>query len=216
MKRILSFIAITVASVVIMIVGQAQEHKALLYIGVVIGGLVGLAIIVYLAKFLCRTIGSSITSTVFLIACGVVVTVLIAQGIISTAVAYPTGIFLGFMLSASIIRAIAKRAESSFLFGDMFAWVTSYEIRAYIRDMFAWVTSYEIRAYIRHGTLTPKAEAINEHDDYKNLVHVLKRSLGLSKIDAEKAAEYAVMITPINASIEDKLQSALQYHGKSN
>jgi len=200
MKRILSFLAITVASVVIMIVGQAQEHKALLYIGVVIGGLVGLAIIVYLVKFLCRTIGSSITSTVFLIACGIVVTVLIAQGIISTAVAYPTGIFLGFMLSASIIRAIAKRAESSFLFGDMFA----------------WASGYQIRAYIKHNALTPKTEAINEHNDYKNLVHILKRSLGLSKIDAEKAAEYAVMITPVNASIEDKLQSALQYHGKSN
>lgn len=199
MKRLLSFVAITISSVVLMIVGQAQEHQSLVYIGVVIGGLLGITLIVHLGKFLCRIIGSHLTSTAFLIACAITITILTAQGIISIAIAYPAGIAIGFMLSIAIIRAVAKRAETSFLFGDMFS----------------WATGYEIRAYIRNDVLTAKQDAVSDHNDFKNISHILQRSLGLSKNDAEKAAEYAVMITPTNAPIEDKIQSALQFHGKT-
>lgn len=198
MRKVLSFITLAVMSFITMIVGQIQAHPVLLYAGVIFGGFLVLALVVYLLKLLWRVIGNSLTSILFLLASGIIIATMIYQGVINAIISFGVGIIIGLLLTLVLIRRLSNKAHTSMIFGELFT----------------FITNYQVRAYVSKDRIKDKADREVETNDTANIILILKNQMGYSKSEAREAAEYAIVECPINAPIEDKIQTALAYHGK--
>lgn len=199
MKRIISLVAVFLTSLVTMLIGQAREHPALVYAGVIIGSLLALSLLAWVIKWLCKLIGKNITSALFLTLASATLVILAVYGIINSLTSIISGTVLGILLITVFIRWLSKLAQKSMMFGEVFS----------------FFTGYELKGFIEHKTLVSKESKVSEDNEYKNIVAVLKSS-GLSSGEAKSAANYALSMTDEDDSLEEKIKLAFQYQGKND
>lgn len=199
MKRVLTFALLLAISLALAIIGQFQNHPALVYIGMSMGALIILSLIVYLIKFLFHFIGINVSSFVFMLVLGGIAGVLIWHGFTSPFMGYVIGVAVGLFLTIFTLRKIGVLAQTSTIFGEVFG----------------FLTGYKVKAYVARQSIISKDDMDDEHADRQNIVLILNQQLGFSKRESRELAEYAIEHAP-NASIEDKVKSALQYKGSLN
>jgi hypothetical protein len=115
-------------------------------------------------------------------------------------VGYYAGLALGACLLIICLRTLGKRAQTSTIFGEVFS----------------FITGYQLRAYIDRQTIISKEDKAIVNNDYKNIILILNQQMGYTKKEAKELAEYAIENTPLESSIEDKIKQALQYQGRNN
>jgi len=113
-------------------------------------------------------------------------------------VAVTGGFVIGLLMLLTFVRFISRHAQNSMLFGEIFAFFTGYQVRNFIDKQ----------------KIVSKESITEEHNDYKNIVAVLKNS-GLDSHEAKSAANYAIAMTDEDDSLEDKITQAFLYHGKN-
>lgn len=199
MKRIITFVLLGIVSMIMAGVGQAQNYPLLIYIGVGLGGFLALSLVVYLVNFLFRLLGANISSFLFMSAICAIAGVLIWHGFANPFISYAIGISVGLLLTVFLLRKVGVLAQTSTIFGEIFG----------------FITGYQVKAYIARQSIISKAEKDGEHADHHNIILILNQQLGFSKREARKLADYAIENMP-DASIEDKVKGALQYHGSLN
>ncbi len=200
MRRVLTFIALAITSLIITAWGEIQQHPAVMYAGIIIGGFIGLAIVVFIIKWLWRLIGKSLTSTLFLLLSGAIIYTLAWHEILSPVISLVLGVSVGFMLLLVLIRSLGKYAQTSMIFGEIFSFFTGYQLKSYLT---------------RESIMSAEEREV-ERNDYKNIQVILVQNLGFDKKEAKEAAAYVIENTPLEASIEDKIQTALKYCGRNN
>ena len=199
MRKILTAALIALSSFITILVGQAQEHPVLLYTGIIIGGFLVLALAIYLIKFVAKTIGGTFTSFFSLLALGSIVFVLVWHGIASPVIGYISGILIGISISMSVLRWLGKKAQKSMVMGEVFS----------------FMTSYQLKAYLARESVIAKEDKDLENNDKKNIIVVLKE-VGFTKKEASEAAEHAITQAPLEASLDDKVKLALSFIGRQN
>lgn len=199
MKRLLTIALIIIGSIIFTAWGKAQENPAILYTGLAIGILLTLVLTVYLIKTLLKLTKYSFASLLFVLLSGIILYALSRQNVITPVISYFTGIALGVLLLLVIMRWIARKSHTSLLFGEVFA----------------FATGYQVKAFVRHDRIAGKDECESENNDIKNIILVLHQQFGYSRKEAEAAAEYAVNETEMSAPLEDKIYKAAQYHGRN-
>jgi hypothetical protein len=200
MKRILRIIAVIIGALIFTVWGNIQEHPAIMYIGIIIGCFLGIALTAFIFKSLWKLIGVSITSIFFLVLISGILFTLSWHGIINSALSYGIGIIIGLLLILIVIRWLASKSYNSILFGEIFG----------------FITGYKLKAFVSKGKLDTKENLVSENNDYNNIKLILIKQMGFSKKEAIEATDYAVENVPLDASIEDKIKQALQYQGKNN
>jgi hypothetical protein len=83
-------------------------------------------------------------------------------------------------------------------------------------EIFSFLTGYQVKNYVARQTIVPKEDKEAESADRKNIILVLHQELGFTTTEAKRAADYAVSQMPLDASLEDKIKTALQFSGKNN
>jgi hypothetical protein len=121
------------------------------------------------------------------------------HNIVNSIIGYASGIAVGSLLSVSGLRWLGKKAQKSMVMGELFS----------------FFTSYQLKAYLARESVIAKEDKDLEDNDKKNIVVVLKESMGLSRKEALEAAEYAVVSSPLESSMDEKVKLALQYHGRN-
>lgn len=194
MKRFLTFLLIAIASYISMVIGKLQEHPFLLYLGVVVGGMLALGLVVWLVKLTAKFIGWAMASVLYLVS-GLAVTGLLTwNNVIPSFAGFIIAVVFSTTLSIILIRRLAKWAQKSLLGGELFS----------------FISNYQLKSFIHKDTIIDKDTVITYNIDYKNVVVVL-RTLDYSKADASEAAKYAIQEVPIDQPIEAKVKKALNY-----
>lgn len=195
MKRALTLIVLLILSYVAVAIGKLQGIDALWYAGLGFGCAVLLAMVLGVFKLVAHFIGNSLTSILFTFTSLVIVGVLAYFGKVNAFVGYTVGTVCGVMLFLMMFRKLAKWAQGSMIFGEVFSFVSNYKVRSYL---------YQNRI--------ESAENMNVYNvDYKNLILVLNEQMGYSTVEAKKAASYAISELPVQSSFEDKVRESLKY-----
>ena len=153
-KQVLTLAIIFFVSSMTAIIGQMQEYPVVLYIGMIMGGLVALAVVIGLAKIVCRFIGKSLTSILFIFASLIIVGLLSHYNIINSIIGFSAGLCLGMMFLLLILRKLAKKAHTSLILGEIFT----------------FLSSYEIRNYISKDRIIERETHVTNNSDYKNII----------------------------------------------
>lgn len=199
MKRILAFILIAIASYASMVVGKLQEHPFWLYLGMVVAGMLALGLVVWLVKLTAKFIGWALTSVLYLVGAMAVIGLLSWYGKIPTIAGFGAGVLLSGCLLLTFMRRLAKWAQTSMFFGEVFQ----------------FLSAYQIRSYIHNDTLVPKEQQINLTLDFKNIVVVLKQ-LGFPTSEAKEAATYVFSELPSDTSQNDRIREAIKFLGSKD
>lgn len=195
MKKIISYAALFLIAFIVTLIGSFQERQALIYGGVIFAGFLVLSIAVYLFKFLMRLIGKSLTSFLYLSALAAIAVVLSLNALISPVIALSSGAVIGVLLLMVSTRALGRKAMTSTIFGEVFSFLTGYELRAYVSER-------------RKAIITDEQKEV-ESNDYHNIILVLKE-LGFKSTERKQMALYAVDNSPLDLPIEDKVKIALE------
>lgn len=198
MKKIVTIIGGFIASLVSMVIGAANDYPVITYIGVIIGVFLLLALLTWLIQWIAGLFNRRITNSIFLILVCITLVILIANDAINGYIALGSGVFVGVCFILGIIRFLSKRAYKSVIIGEVFS----------------FITGYELKSFIEREKIVPRESKLSEYQDYKNIT-VLLRDLGLTDFEAKKAARYAVMVCDPDDSLEDKINLAFQYHGNT-
>lgn len=194
MKRLLGAISLIVTGFILSAVGYFLKHPALMFIAILFGSMVALALIVWGTRWLAKFVGKSIISLLYILSAIVIVGILSWKHIINTPIGYCFGIVLGGLLIIVLFRKIASKAQKSVFIGDIFAFVSGYKIHSYIEDNY----------------LIDKSKRITENIDFRNLQAVLN-SLGYTNKESKDGSLYAIKVCNLDASMEEKIKSALSY-----
>lgn len=193
-------VLITAAGAVIAAgVGAIQEHPAIMWGGMIVGSLLVIAVILWLIKKSGRAIFTTLTSSLFLIAAAVACGFLAYNGVINSMAGYISGFLIACSLTFVLYRRIGKSAQRSMVWGELFT----------------FLTGYEVRAVIHRNTVVDKEERQNEKAEFNNIVVVLKDSYQLKATEAKEAAAYALNHANGDAPLEEKIRLAFQYHGNA-
>jgi len=200
LKRIFILVGTAIASYISIVYGYLENHPLVLYIGIAVACIIGLGILVWLMKKTAQFIGWAFSSMLYVLISLVIVGVLLWNDVIPAFAGYISAILLSVFLIVSLVRNLSRWAQRSIIGGEIFAFLSNYQIRSYLD---------------RGGrTLVDKDAAYAYNEDYKNIVYIL-RGLKYTKSEAQDAAVYAVRETLINQSIEDKVRVALNYLAES-
>lgn len=194
MKRILMLVLAAVASYAAMVIGKLQEHPVLLYLGMTLAAMLVLGLMVWLAKLVARFIGWAMTSAVYLTAGLGIVGLLSWNDLIPNIIGYSVAMVFSTALCLVFIRRLARWAQKSLLWGEVFS----------------FVSNYQLKSYINRDKIVDRETAITYNVDYKNIVVVL-RSMDIGKEEAKEAAVYAIEQAPAEQPIEAKIKLALKY-----
>src|SRR4030042_6901088 len=181
MKNVLSYSALFVIAFIISLIGSFQENQVLIYGGVALAGFLILSIALYLFKFLAKLIGKSLSSSLYLCALAAIVALLSIHSLISPVIALSSGAVIGIMMILITIRVLGRKALTSVIFGEVFGFLTGYQLKAYIA---------------RRTILTDEQKSI-ETNDYKNIILVLKE-MGFKKEEQKELARFAVDESPLD------------------
>jgi hypothetical protein len=199
MKHIITTITLAIATIAAFIAGEVQQHPALLYAGVILGGLFALAVLTRILGWSWRFLQKSITTKLFALGLVIVCALIAYHGIVNPIVGYGAGVSIGILLSFSLVRSVSKHAHNSMIFGEVFS----------------FLTGYQVKNYIARQTIVPKEDKEADSNDRQNIILVLHQEFGFTKSEAKQAADYAVSQTPLNAELEEKIKTALQYTAKN-
>lgn len=194
LRRIFIIVGTAIASYISIAVGVLQEHPFWMYLGIVVGAILGIGIVVWLMKLTARFIGWAMSSALYTTLALTIVGLLIWNDVIPAFAGYVTAILLSAFLVLSIVRNISRWAQSSIIGGEIFSFISNYKIRSYILG----------------NNVIDKETAYTYNEDYHNIITIL-RGLKYTKIESQDAARYAVTNTYVNQSIEDKVRIALNY-----
>ena len=200
MKRILPTIAVFLSSAIAGLWGFAQEHTLIAYIALGIAGFILLYALSWLIKILWRLIGKSLTSLVFMTALAGICFTLSWHKLINPLAGLCVGLITGLAIAILLIRMVGSKAQYSIIFGEIFA----------------FLTSYMVKAYIKRETIQTAEDVEAENNDYKNIVLVLSNQMGYTKQQAKLAADYVMQTLPLKSSLEEKIKQALQFKGRNN
>lgn len=191
-KKVFALIVVFVVSYSLMAIAALNGWQAVKLIFLGFAAAVTLAIVLQVVKLFGFFVKWSMASVLYCLAGLAVIGWLAYIGEISGFVSYIfTTIFAGALILL-IVRRIAKKAQKSVIMGEIFAFVSDYKIRLYLKDT----------------ELQEKETAINLRKDEKNL-YVILADLGFSKAVAREAAAAAISEMP-HASLEDKTKAALR------
>lgn len=193
-RRILGIIVVAIGSYIAVAVGILQDHTVLLYSGMVVAGILTLGLVVWLVKVTARFIGWAFTSVLYLMAAMAIVGYVTWQGMIPAFAGFMLGCLLGVCLVMVIIRRLAKWAQNSILWSEVYS----------------FLSAYEIRSFLVKDTIVDRDTNYSMTVDFKNVVLVL-RDMQFSKAEARDAAMFACEKTGVNEPIEAKIQKALYY-----
>lgn len=196
MKKVFWLILISIASYVSMVVGRMNDYPILVYLGVAIGCALALGLVVWLLKMTAKFVGWATTSLLYLFMALVIMGFLVWYDVVPAFVCYIMGVVFSACLALTFIRRLARWAQKSMVGGEIFSFLSNYQIRSFIKD----------------DTLIPKETQVNLSLDYKNIIVVLK-DLGFNTSSAKDAATYVVSELPANASFEDRVREAIKYLG---
>lgn len=198
MRRIIAPVLTAIGSIVTTIIGAIQNNPILIHVGIIIGGFLTLCLLTWAIKKLFSLVKVNLSSSIFLTLVSITLFVLAWYGFINTMTALSGGIVVGLLMLLTFVRFISRHAQSSMFFGEIFS----------------FFTGYQVRAFIERKSIISKESRTEEHNDYKNIIAVL-RSSGLGSHEAKSAADYAIAITDDDDSLDDKITKAFQYHGKN-
>jgi len=199
MKKIFTFILLSIVSYAVMVVGRLQEHPVLMYLGVVVGGALALGFLVWLVRMTAKFVGWAFTSVLYLLSAMAVLGILSWKGVIPGIVGFGAGAFLGGCLLLVLVRRLGRWAQKSIIGGEVFSFASGYQIKSYIcRD-----------------TIVDRETAITINVDFKNIVLVLKE-LGFPAVEAKKAATYALAELPSDLSLDDRIKEAIKFLGSKD
>lgn len=195
MKKALSLFMVLVLSYVALAVAVVQGWQTVKVVSMVFAVAVSLAILLEIVKLIGFFISNSASSILYVLVALGLVGVLSWYGEVPVFAGYATGTTLGAVLLLLMIRKLAKWAQRSVVGGEVFG----------------FMSNYEIRSYISKGTIVPKEQQINLTLDYRNIIVVLK-SLGFQANEAKDAAQYVLSELP-DASQDDKIREAIKFLG---
>ncbi len=202
MKRVIIPVAITgaIATFFNTIKDYLLAHPNVKVALIMLGGFLVLALIVWLFKKLCNLIGSSMTSTIFLLTLGATTYFLIKYQVVNPFISYYGGLGIGLLLGITCIRWLGKKAETSMIVGEVFSFFTGYKLKSYIeRDTIVTKTTKEI-----------------ENNDEKNIIEVLTKQMEFTRKEAKEAAQYVSDNMPVEMPLNEKVKEALKYQDNLN
>jgi len=179
-------------------VGAIQEHPVIMWGGIIAGGLLVVAVVLWLIKKSGHAIFTTLTSSLFLFVAAVVCGFLAYHSVINSLAGYIAGFVIAGGLTFLLYRRIGKSAQRSMVWGELFT----------------FLTGYEVRAVIHRNTVVDKEERQNEKAEFNNIVVVLKDNYQLKAKEAKEAATYALNNAG-DAPLEEKIRLAFQYHGNA-
>ena len=202
MKKIITTTALTggIFAFFTMINNYLTSHPNVKMALIILGGFLALALAVWFFKKLCRLIGSSMTSTIFLLALGATTYFLLKYHIVNPFIGYYGGLGIGLLFGITCIRWLGKKAETSLIIGEIFG----------------FFTNYKLKTFIERETIVTKETKRIEHDDYDNIVQVLVDQMKFVRKEAKEAAQYVIDNFPTEIPLEDKIREALRYQGETN
>ena len=200
MRKFLTVVIIGLISLFTMVAGGINENPALQYIGITIGLLLGLAIVIWLFRTIAKFIGKQLTSYFTVLLASIIIFVLAWHGVISGLFGVLSGVILGVLHLWFFVRWLGNKSQKSLLLGEVFSYVTNYQISGFIKET------------VKEITLETKEDLYDEAHDRKNIVAILKE-LGYKTKEAKEAANYAIENTNHNTIFDDKVVLAIKYFG---
>lgn len=205
MRKAISLIATLILSYTATAVGLVAEFAGqpwgtpVKIFGVVFGAAATLATILELIKLLGVFISTQLSSILFMSSSLAIIGWLISIGEISGWLSFGLAGGFGMVWSLLVIRLLARYAQFSVIFGELFALASGYQIRHYIG---------------KKGLLVDEDEHIQVNlIDLRNVTLCVKE-LGFPAREAKTAAEYACLEYP-DSPLEDKVKYALKSLNKN-
>ncbi len=199
MKKALTLIFLLILSYTAVAVGRVNEIQPLWYAGLGFGAAVLLAMVIGVIKMTGRFMSQSVSSGFFVTVALAIVGVLSWQSVIPAFLGYSVGTILGICLFMIVFRKLAQWAQTSMIFGEVFQ----------------FVSAYQVRSYLTKETLVEKQDMQVINIDFKNVCLVLKQ-MGYQAGEAKEAATYALAESTSKEPLEDKIKRALQYFGENS
>ena len=195
MRKFLSLVVVFILSYITLAVAVLQGWQSVKVIAMIFAVAVTLAIILEIVKLIGFFISSSISSILYCLVALGLVGVLSFYGEIPALAAYLAGAGFSVASFLLIFRKLARVAQKSVVFGEVFQLVSAYRIRSYFEG----------------DSLIEKETKINIDVDSKNVYVLLTEQMGFPKKVAREATIHALSGLSADTPIEEKVKSALKY-----
>lgn len=204
MRKVLAGLGVLVGSYISCIVGWANDNPFWAWLGLIVAGMLALALLVWIATKIAECLGWALTNALYLVVALSVTGLLAWHAIVPAFVGYSLGALFGVCLFLTMFRMVGRNAQYSIMIGEVFSFLSAYRIRSYLTH----------ESEDRPPTLIDKRTAINITVDMKNLVLVLKE-LGYTNTIARDVAGHTLSTVEPGTSFEDKVRAALAYIGST-
>jgi hypothetical protein len=174
-----------------------SQHSNWYYAGLIIGGILALAVVTVMIKIIFRFVKWMFTSCLYLSLVTATLVILTNTSVIPVLAGTVSCIVSGGLLTVMIIRRIASKTQTSSFCDNLFTWVTGYRVH----------TVQSVKEKVASKPTASKATI--ENPDRENLEEVLK-VMGFSYTEIKESSDYAIEQKP-DASLEDKVKCALEY-----
>lgn len=191
MKKFLAVIVIGLISWAVAACVDFTQHTNWYYAGLIIGGIITLALVVVMIKAIFRFFKFIFTNTLYLSLATIVIGFLTFKSVLPVQIGIVSCVVTSILLTLAVVRGIARKAQTSKLFNELFSWVTGYRIE-----------------------LTKEEKVIKTKESKDDDVYDALIAMRYSKQEARQASDYANDEKP-DADLEDRVKCALTFIGSN-
>ena len=174
--------------------------------GLIIGGILAVALVALLFKAIIQFIKWAFTSCVYLTFATATIVLLTIKSVIPMVWGMSLSVLFAWLLAVMVIRYIGNRSQSSAIMGEIFGWLTGFGITK--TDKLKVAKSKSVKERVPEPEEKENENACDE-DVYKALL-----GMNYSVKEAKEAYNYAMEQQP-DGDWEEKVKCALAYLGSN-